>query len=298
VLCQASSASAAYFSANADGWKVAASGESCVALLEYEGPGDTELALLKEGSGTFGLLITNRDWTAQKGKIYELEFMIGERLLSGPAVGTDVNGRKGFAAPLPVGAEQAVAAARDITIFMNKQLIRKLSLEGSSAALAQINRCHSVVRAEIAAAEREKQRWKNIPRDPFASAAGTDPRPKPRGKPEQEWWTDADYPIAARRENRSGPVEFELTIGSHGLVDSCKVVSSSGSEDLDQATCKTAQRRAWFDPCFDDKGQPITRTYRGRHEWVLPTTNSGAERTAADAEFTKLFNTWRNFRDD
>lgn len=47
-------------------------------------------------------------------------------------------------------------------------------------------------------------------------------------------------------------------------------MSSSGSSDLDLATCSNVGRRARFDPALDSRGEPTSGTYSNRVRWQIP----------------------------
>jgi protein TonB len=91
----------------------------------------------------------------------------------------------------------------------------------------------------------------------------------PRGNP-GNWATTNDYPSRALREEREGVTGFRVSVGPDGRVTSCDVTSSSGSSDLDEATCANVTRRARFNPATDGEGQPTTGSYTGRIRWVIP----------------------------
>lgn len=92
---------------------------------------------------------------------------------------------------------------------------------------------------------------------------------QPRGNP-GNWATTNDYPTRALREEREGTTSFRVTVGPDGRVTSCDITSSSGSDDLDAATCSNVQRRARFNPATDGEGQPTTGSYSNRVRWVIP----------------------------
>lgn len=91
----------------------------------------------------------------------------------------------------------------------------------------------------------------------------------PKGRP-GEWVTTNDYPSRALREEREGTTGFRLTVGPDGRVTNCEVTSSSGSPDLDSATCENLRRRARFNPATDGEGNPTTGSYSSRTRWVIP----------------------------
>ena len=109
---------------------------------------------------------------------------------------------------------------------------------------------------------------------PPAPVAAPAPRvqPKqatPKGNP-ANWATTNDYPTRALREEREGTTGFRVTVGPDGRVTSCSVTSSSGSPDLDEATCSNVTRRARFNPATDGEGNPTTGQYSSRVRWVIP----------------------------
>src|SRR5579863_4219481 len=103
------------------------------------------------------------------------------------------------------------------------------------------------------------------PPPPRFSAKGA----QPKGSP-SEWVTTDDYPPRALREERAGTTRFHMTVGPNGRPTDCQVTSSSGSPDLDEATCTYASRRARFTPATDTDGQPTTGSYSGSVRWVIP----------------------------
>ena len=109
---------------------------------------------------------------------------------------------------------------------------------------------------------------------PPAPVAPPSPRiqPKqasPKGNP-GNWATTNDYPTRALREEREGTTGFRVAVGPDGRVTSCSVTSSSGSPDLDEATCSNVTRRARFNPATDGEGRPTSGAYSSRVRWVIP----------------------------
>ena len=84
------------------------------------------------------------------------------------------------------------------------------------------------------------------------------------------WITTEDYPAAALRANMQGVVVIAATIGADGKVRSCLVTQSSGSQLLDDATCRLYTRRAHFTPARDADGNPTTAQRIDRYRWQIP----------------------------
>ena len=109
---------------------------------------------------------------------------------------------------------------------------------------------------------------------PAAPPAPPPPRfqptnPVPKSAP-GSWATDNDYPTRALREERAGVTGFRVSVGADGRVSGCTITSSSGSPDLDEATCSNVTRRARFTPAKDGEGNPTTGSYSNKIRWVIP----------------------------
>lgn len=81
---------------------------------------------------------------------------------------------------------------------------------------------------------------------------------------------DDAYPTQAMREGRQGRVNFTVHLNSDGLVTACEITLSSGSADLDQATCAITQKRARFKPAIDDDGHAMDGVFSSTFNWVIP----------------------------
>jgi TonB family protein len=95
------------------------------------------------------------------------------------------------------------------------------------------------------------------------------PDPRPRGNP-GNWATSNDYPSVALQQEIEGTSGFSLTVGPDGLVSDCVITQSSGSPELDTATCTNVKQRARFEPALDASGTPTTGKYANRIRWQIP----------------------------
>ena len=84
------------------------------------------------------------------------------------------------------------------------------------------------------------------------------------------WVTTDDYPQKALREEREGITAFRVMVGPDGRVAACSTISSSGSFELDDATCQSVTQRARFKPALDSNGKPTSGSYSGRVRWSIP----------------------------
>jgi protein TonB len=90
-----------------------------------------------------------------------------------------------------------------------------------------------------------------------------------KGDP-QSWVTTDDYPPGALREERQGRVRIAWTVNEQGRVENCHVVESSGSPDLDDASCRLVTRRGRYTPAKDQAGHPMKQTDGRAFRWVIP----------------------------
>lgn len=127
-----------------------------------------------------------------------------------------------------------------------------------------------------------------IPVPPFSELSGTPSGgglatpppvelPKPSlardavpGADRTRWITSDDYPTAALRQGLTGSVAIAATIGADGHVRSCLVTQSSGSQLLDDTTCRLYMKRGHFTPARDTDGNPTTAQRTDRFRWTIP----------------------------
>jgi len=98
----------------------------------------------------------------------------------------------------------------------------------------------------------------NLARDPIA------------GSDRMRWITNDDYPSTALRQNLQGVVVVSAMIGTDGKVRSCVVTQSSGSQLLDDTTCRLYSKRAHFTPARDADGNPTIAQRSDRFRWQIP----------------------------
>ena len=109
---------------------------------------------------------------------------------------------------------------------------------------------------------------------PSAPVAPPPPRiqpkgPSPKGNP-GNWANSNDYPSRALREEQEGVTRFRVSVGSDGRVASCDITGSSGSSELDSATCSLITRRGRFTPANDGEGQPVSGSWSSSVRWQIP----------------------------
>lgn len=75
----------------------------------------------------------------------------------------------------------------------------------------------------------------------------------------------ADYPAEAWRNDEEGRVGFALAYDANGTITGCEIISSSGSQSLDEATCPLLYKRAQVSFRSAETGEPGTK--EGSYLW-------------------------------
>lgn len=100
------------------------------------------------------------------------------------------------------------------------------------------------------------------------SQATQRPAPVPSENPDT-WFRGEDYPESVH-PGVQGVSVFTVKVGTDGRVKSCRIIETSGSSDLDIATCDIVTSRASFQPATDKKGTPIEGEYSNSVRWQPP----------------------------
>lgn len=90
-----------------------------------------------------------------------------------------------------------------------------------------------------------------------------------KGDPAQ-WITSDDYPASALRAEAEGTTAITWEINEAGRVENCRVTSSSGNKDLDEAACRAITRRGRYKPALDQAGNPMRSSQSRRVVWRIP----------------------------
>jgi protein TonB len=80
--------------------------------------------------------------------------------------------------------------------------------------------------------------------------------------------SDRDYPRGAGEGGLSGTVSVIYTVETDGRATHCAITRSSGSDVLDDTTCRLIEERFRFEPSRDRSGRPIRSRMVENHEWV------------------------------
>jgi len=156
------------------GWTVAASKDrkGCFVTRTYQGPGETTLLLGLDVDGSNHLSVLNANWSIKPNDRMALTF----RLSNGgypkhPVVGMVSEDKRGFVTSFEAKFLTYFAASRALNIYRGDVPVEQLNLEGSGAAVAELQHCVGIFRSNAATGGRGEGRSDQIPRDPFAPDA-------------------------------------------------------------------------------------------------------------------------------
>lgn len=252
------------------GWRVEQHDRGCGMSTTYDGSGETLMDVRQTlGEDNLAIGFRNSRWSIYPGQTYKITYLFDDEEITADGLGVAEAGKKGFVSKLPMATWGTIAKSKSLKIRIGSTLIDQVTLSGSRSAIAAVGGCLDEERRLA----NEEAKLSHIPADPFAELAkkgeAAPAPPQPHGSPSSFITTD-DYPPAALKERRTGKVDIKFTVGADGRVWNCRVTGSSGSKDLDEATCLNLTRRARFAPAKDAKGNPIDWEMTRSLTWRLP----------------------------
>ncbi len=82
------------------------------------------------------------------------------------------------------------------------------------------------------------------------------------------WFSPDDYPLEARKAGAEGNVGFQVDVDSTGKPIACRIAKSSGSQLLDQATCRIVLAKGHFTPA-SSHGKAVPSVFSTSAVWRL-----------------------------
>jgi TonB family protein len=92
-------------------------------------------------------------------------------------------------------------------------------------------------------------------------------------KPKEAWpsyVSPYDFPQTALAAVKGGETNVLVDVDVDGHASNCRVISSSGRQDIDRTTCVIVAERAKYQPALDIKGEPIASPYYATFRWEIP----------------------------
>jgi TonB family protein len=254
-----------------NGWTIRDHRGHCSALSR-QGGGLVAEIVHHGGSKDTALILGSPSWSAireRNGDAARLRFSNGRSYDAVANAGRRIDGSNGRIVSIFVSTDSAAllddfARARGIDISIGGAQAGTLSLTGSYAVAERLRRCAA-------------ESFRRYPPPSVRALPGAPPPPPPRlptgeSPPIQRIGSisNEDYPAAAIRAGEQGTVSMRLVVGENGMVTGCTVIGSSGSADLDSASCSLAARRFRFTPARDSRGNNVASTVTRRIRWMLP----------------------------
>lgn len=175
LVCAAPAFAQGYAARQLGDWTVAASkdGSGCFISRSFDQPGGTTLLLGVDRDGSNHFSVLNENWSIRPQDRLKLTF----RLTQGgypnhQAIGIVADGKQGFVAAFDPKFPTSFAGSKALHIDRGTTPVARLPLDGSGAAVAELQRCVAAQHGPAKAVANEE----GIPRDPFA------PRGKRKGK--------------------------------------------------------------------------------------------------------------------
>ncbi len=156
-------------------WTVAASkdGSGCFISRGFDQPGGTTLLLGMDRDGSNHFSVLNENWSIRPQDRLKLTFRLSQGgYPNHQAIGIVADGKQGFVAAFDPKFPTSFAGSKALHIDRGTTPVARLPLDGSGAAVAELQRCVAAQHGPAKAVASDD----GIPRDPFAE------RPRPRRK--------------------------------------------------------------------------------------------------------------------
>lgn len=173
LLAGGPAVAAGYAAQTIAGWTVAASkdGDGCFAIRTYPRRGETTLLFGLDLDGRNRLSVLNANWSIQPGDRLALDFTLSNAgYAAHPAVGIASDGKQGFVSSFERSFPSRLAASSRLSIARGRVPVERLELDGSRAAMAELQRCLAAIGPGPPSADDD------IPVDPFAPTGKIRPR--------------------------------------------------------------------------------------------------------------------------
>jgi hypothetical protein len=152
------------------GFAVSETMDGCELSATFNGRGETQLSVLLGFSEDNYITITNGLWSADEGRVYnDISFGFqGSDFSGGTVLGIKDGFRTGFVAKASSALLLSFSSSPYLHVSKSGEEIDRLSLKGSSRALQTAQACIRDLETRGQKLLRERQRFEDLPDDPFA----------------------------------------------------------------------------------------------------------------------------------
>jgi TonB family protein len=246
-------------------WTVETQANECLLVRSYGSPRNPLFLALSEapmGAGANATILYNREWalfgngdaTIRFDGGEPLEAWFGSRLLWNLSKEIKTLTMRSVMMGMETDSQKLLTDAASVAFDVPGELKIAFALPEHSEALKALDDCATGLGVKWGYPVGEQRRIVKPPR---------------REKGLRGLFTAADYPAAALKDGRMGRAHVRLRINEAGSITECSVLRSSGSAELDAATCKVLNERAKFDPAQDVDGKSTRGIVVTAVHWML-----------------------------
>lgn len=243
-------------------WKLSSDGGQCRAERTFETGGASHLVILDQnGPGPgFGLAVAGPSLTALSGaNPIRLGFSEGEPFMEGPAR-IEPNRQYGKAVIVtglaPYGPEGKTVARIDEDVL--SRMDRVVVAQGETRVTFATGSLAEAARLLNACTAQTLISW------------GLDPEEQYRvTQPASSDGVKLAYPRMAAQYLRSGPVDAVVLIDASGTAMGCKILASSGYDELDKEVCR-GMTKPRYRPARHADGTPVASFWQTRVNFNIP----------------------------
>lgn len=246
-------------------WTVETQANECLLVRSYGSPRNPLFLALSEapmGAGANATILYNREWalfgngdaTVRFDGGEPIEAWFGSRLLWNLSKEIKTLTMRSVVMGMETDSQKLLTDAATVAFDVPGELKIAFALPEHSAALKALDDCATNLGVKWGYPVEEQRRIAKPPR---------------REKGLRGLFTAADYPAAALKDGRMGRAHVRLRVTDTGAVTECSVLRSSGSAELDAATCKVLSERAKFEPAQDVDGKATRGIVVTAVHWML-----------------------------
>jgi len=246
-------------------WTVETQANECLLVRSYGSPRNPLFLALSEapmGAGVNATILYNREWALFRNGDAKIQFDGGEpieawyssKLLWNLSKEIKTLTMRSVLMGMDKDSRELLTNASNVAFDVPGEVKIAFALPEHQQALAALDECATKLGEKWGYPVEEQRRIAKPPR---------------RDNGMGGLFTAADYPSNALKDGRMGRAHVRLRIDEAGAITECSVLRSSGSAELDAATCKVLNERAKFEPARDVDGNATRGIVVTAIRWIL-----------------------------
>jgi TonB family protein len=246
-------------------WTVETASNECLLIRAYGSPKKPLFLALSQapmGGGFQFTVLHESRWMALRSGIAQISFdneapieaVYGARLLRSSSKQIDVETLRSIVIDTEEESERFGRDAGSVSFTIPREFTGTFALPEHGQALVDLNECATALGVRWGYPIAEQRRLAK-------------PAKQPGGL--QSLFSADDYPQRAVMLGERGRARIRIKVGDKGETSDCAVLASTGSTDLDRATCEVIRRKAGFSPALDLDGKPIRSVVVTTVYWIL-----------------------------